>query len=68
MKHLIKFKEFKKSQSETSNFNVPYAAVEPPPNDKIWNYMKREIDKAPMWGIDMKDQEDENQELGDRKA
>lgn len=65
-KHLIDFEEFAKSRAESSNYEAPIAAVIPPPNDKIWNFVKKEMDSAPKWGVDLKGQEKRNQTAGVR--
>lgn len=65
-KHLIDYKEFKKSSTEISSYRVPFAAVEPPKNDKVWGFIKNAIDKSPIWGIDVKDQENKNKKIADR--
>lgn len=66
MKNLISYEEFKGNKSETSNYRIPFAAVEPPQNDKVWKYVKKEINKSPLWGIDAKNQESINRKKGDR--
>ncbi len=66
MKNLISYEEFTGSGSETSNFRIPFAAIEPPPNDKVWNYIKSKVDKSPLWGIDAKGQESKNRIKGER--
>lgn len=66
MKNLISFQEFINSKSETPNYRIPFAAVEPPPNDKIWKYVKGSISGGPLWGIDAKKQEEINKIKGDR--
>ena len=65
-KHLVNFKEYVDSETETSNYEIPYAAVIPPEDDKIWHYMRNQLDKAPLWGTDMNQQEEDNKVLGDR--
>lgn len=66
MKNLISYEEFKGNKSETSNYRIPFAAIEPQKNDKVWKYVKKEINKSPLWGIDAKNQESINRKKGDR--
>lgn len=62
----MSYKEFMDSQAETSEYDVPVAAVVPPPGDKVWNYVKSEMEKGPRWGFDLKYQEENNKEKGQR--
>lgn len=64
--HLIDFKEFKKSNTETSNYEPPKGFVLPLEDDKIWNYVEDEIKNGPLWGFDLKSQEFQNKILGKR--
>jgi len=66
VKHLITYKEFKNSNSETSNYETPKSAVKPQPADKIYAYVKNKVDNAPLWGLDMKSQEKDNAIKADR--
>lgn len=62
-KHLVNFKEYVDSETETSNYEIPYAAVIPPEDDKIWHYMRNQLDKAPLWGTDMVKSDIKNAEI-----
>ena len=67
MKNLKTYKEFKdKNCKETSDYEIPDSAVKPPPNDKVWNYVKDEIKNSPIWGFKLKKQEKINPIISDR--
>jgi hypothetical protein len=64
--YLIDFKEYIDSKLEISNYEVPFAAVIPAKDDKIWHYIKNKISQGPKWGVDFKKQELDNQRKGQR--
>jgi hypothetical protein len=63
MKYLANYKEFKNSKSETSNFRIPYAAIEWKKDDKIYNYFRKKLDQCPLWGVDLIKQDKNNSEV-----
>ncbi len=64
--YLADFKEFASSNSETGNYEAPYAAIIPAKNDKIWYYIKAAMLQGPRWGHKFKEQEWDNQHRGIR--
>jgi hypothetical protein len=63
MKYLFNYKEFNNSKSETSNYRIPYAAIEWKPDDKIYTYFRKQLDKSPLWGHDLIKQDKDNSEI-----
>lgn len=66
MKNLITLDEYiTETTGYTTNYAPPEAVVVPPPDDKIWQYIKAKIDQSPVWGLKYKDQEKSNRKIRD---